>query len=123
MIEITNEQGLKDLFEQKHAVLFFHAPWSQYAVISKQMIEFVETYAKMGQSDVTFFFIEPDEANAPLAGPLVATGVPRAVAFVGNGSLSFFRSGRHIHTMRSVIGEGTWAVQNHIKEIFYKHAA
>lgn len=122
MIEITNEQGLKEFFEQKHAILLFHAPWSQYAVISKQMVEFVETYAKMRQSDVAFFFGQFEEALAPLADPIVAAGVPPAIAFVGNGSLSFFRSGQHICTMRSVIGEGTWAVQKHIKEIFPNHA-
>jgi hypothetical protein len=128
MIEISDEQGLKNLFEQKYAILFFHAAWSQYAVIGKQMIEFVETYAKMGnsdmvpakmrQSDLAFFFIQPDEAPAQLSHSLVAAGVPRAAASVGNGSLSFFRNGQHVYTMRSVVSEGTSAVYKHIHEIF-----
>ena len=121
MTEITSEQGLKEFFGQKHAILFFHAPWSQYAVISKQMIEFVESYAKTGQRDLLFYFGEFEEARLPLAEALVASGVPATVAFTGSGSLSFFRRGQHIHTMTSVIGDGTFAVWRHIDEIF-KHA-
>ena len=121
MTEITNERDLKDFLAQKHAVLFFHAPWSQYAVISKQMIEFVEKYAKLEQRDVSFFFFgDFEEERIPLAEALVAAGVPRTIAFVGNGSLSFFRLGQHLLTMRSVIGEGTWAVGKHMEEFFGK---
>src|SRR5436190_23949730 len=102
MTEITNEQGLKEFFGQKHAILFFHAPWSQYAVISKQMIEFVESYAKTGQRDVSFFFGEFEGARVPLAEALIAAGVPATVAFTGSGSLSFFRRSQHVRTMTSV---------------------
>src|ERR1043165_2358909 len=101
MTEITNEKGLKDFLGQKHAIVFFHAPWSQYSLISKQMIEFVESYAK-GQRDVSFFFGEFEGERVPLAEALIAAGVPATVAFTGNGSLSFFRRGQHIHTMSSV---------------------
>src|SRR5947207_1511741 len=98
MIEITNESDLKEFFAQNSAILFFHASWSQYAVISKQMIEFVERYAKMGQRNVPFFF---GEFEGPLANALVAAA-PSTVAFVGNRSLSFFRLGQHLLTMDSV---------------------
>ena len=117
MTEITNEKGLKDFLGQTHAILFFHAPWSQYAVISKQMIEFMESYAKMTQRDVSFFFGEFESERVPVAEALVAVGVPATVAFTGNGSLSFFRRGQHIRTMSSVIGEGTFAVWRHIDEL------
>jgi hypothetical protein len=85
MTEITNERDLKEFFGQKHAILFFHAAWSQNAVISKQMIEFVESYAKMGQRDVSFFFGEFEGERLPLAEILVAAGVPATVAFTGDG--------------------------------------
>ena len=123
MTEITNERSLKEFFRQEHALLFFHARWSQYAVISKQMIEFVESYAKMGQRDVSFFFGEFEGGRLPLAEALVAAGVPATVAFTGNGSLSFFQRGQHIRTMKSVIGEGTFAIWRHIDEVFNQHAA
>ena len=123
MTEITNERGLKEFFGQKHGMLFFHASWSQYSVISKQMIEFVESYAKMGQRDVSFFFGEFEGDRLPLAEALVAAGVPPTVAFTGDGSLSFFQRGQHIRTMKSVIGEGTFAIWRHIDEVFDKHAA
>jgi len=52
---------------------------------------------------------------------LIAAGVPKTVAFVGNGSLSFFRLGQHLLTMRSVVGEGIYAVGRHMEELFGKH--
>ena len=103
MTEITNERGLQEFLRQKHAVLFFHAPWCQYAVISKQMIELVESYAKMGHRDVSFFFGEFEGERLALAEALVAAGVPATIAFTGGGSLSFFRHGKHERTMKSVI--------------------
>lgn len=118
MTEITNERDLKGFLRQKYAVPFFHASWSQYAVISKEMLEFVETYASMQQRNVRFFFGEFEGERLPLAEAVVATGVPGTVAFAGNGSLSFFRAGQHLHTMRSVIGEGTWAVWRNLDELF-----
>ena len=120
MTEIKNEQDLKDFFAQKQAVLFFHAPWSQYAVISKQMMEHVERYAKMAQRDISFFFGDFEEERTPLAEALVAAGVPKTIAFVGSGSLSFFQRGQHLLTMSSVIGEGTGAVGRHMDELFGK---
>lgn len=122
MTEITNEKGLKDFLGQQHAILFFHAPWSQYAVISRQMVEFVERYANMGQRDVSFFVGEFEGERVPLGETLVAAGVPATVAFIGNGSLSFFRRGQHNHRMSSVIGEGTFAVWRHIDELLNKPA-
>ena len=123
MVEIRDEKDLRTFLEQEHAALFFHAPWSQYAVISKQIMEFVESYSKMGKKEVQFFFGEFEGERVPLAEAIVAAGVPAAVAFTGNGSLSFFRRGQHIHTMSSVIGEGTFAVWRHIDELLDKHAA
>lgn len=123
MTEIKNERALTEFFKEKHALLFFHAPWSQYSVISKQMIEFVESYAKKGKRDASFFFGEFEGERVLLAEAVVAAGVPATVAFTGNGSLSFFQHGQHIRTMQSVIGEGTLAVWRHIHEIFGKHAA
>jgi len=123
MVEIREEKDLRTFLKQEHAALFFHAPWSQYAVISKQIMEFVESYAKMGKKEVQFFFGEFEGERVPLAEAIVAAGVPAAVAFTGNGSLSFFRRGQHIHTMSSVIGEGTFAVWRHIDELLDKHAA
>jgi hypothetical protein len=117
MIEIKDEHGLRQLFTLDHAILFYHASWSRYATISKQMIEFVESYAKMGSLNVSFFFGEFEGERVPLAEALVAVGVPAAVAFAGNGSLSFFRRGQHVHTMRSVIGEGTHTVWSRIHEL------
>jgi hypothetical protein len=87
------------------------------------MIEFVEHHAEMGQRDVSFFLGEFEGERVPLAEAVVAAGVPGSVAFTGNGSLSFFRLGQHILTMRSVIGDGTGAVWKNIDEIFGKRAA
>jgi len=123
MTEITSEKGLRDFLGQWHAILFFHASWSQYAVISKQMIEFVESYAKMGQPDVSFFFGEFEGERVPLGEALIAAGVPATVAFTGNGSVSFFRCGSHVHTMQSVVGEGTWTVWKRIDELLQTQAA
>jgi hypothetical protein len=58
MIEIRDEKRLVEMLSQKHALLFFHAPWSQYAVLSKLMTEFVEEYAKSDCPEVKFFFGE-----------------------------------------------------------------
>lgn len=121
MIEITTEQDLKQFFRQTHAILFFHASWSQYAVISRQMVEFVERYAT-GKRDVSFFFGEFEGKRLPLAETLVAAGVPGDIAFSGNGSLSFFQHGKHLRTMHSVIGEGNWTVWRNIDELFGKKA-
>ena len=66
MIEITNERELKDFLTQKHAVLFFHASWSQYAVISNEMMEFVERYASMQQRNVSFFSVSLRMSVSPL---------------------------------------------------------
>ena len=118
MKEIKTEQDLSEFLKKKRAILFFHAPWSGYAMISKTMIEFVETYAKTGHEDVSFHFGVFEDERIPLADTLVATGVPATTVFTGNGSLSFFRSGQHIHTLPSVIGNGTFAVWRHIDEIF-----
>jgi hypothetical protein len=118
MTEIKNERDLKDFLRRKHAVLFFHASWSLYAMISKEIMEFVENHAIMQQRNVSFFFGEFEDDRLPLAEAIVARGVPGTVAFAGNGSLSFFRLGQHMLTMRSVIGEGTWAVWRHMDELF-----
>lgn len=123
MTEITNAGELKEFFRQERAAVFFHAPWSRYAVISKQIIEFVESYAKTGERDVSFFFGEFEGERTPFAEALVAAGVPATVAFTGDGSLSFFRRGQHIRTMKSVVGEGTFAVWRHIDELLNHHAA
>jgi hypothetical protein len=58
MTEIKNERDLKDFLRRKHAVLFFHASWSLYAMISKEIMEFVENHAIMQQRNVSFFFGE-----------------------------------------------------------------
>jgi hypothetical protein len=119
MIEITNERELREFFSQKCAVLFFDAPWSRYALISKAMMEFVEDYAKMGKRNVAFYYLgELKPERMPLAEALVTAGVGSAIAFVGNGSLSFFKNGQHMLTMSSVIGEGTGAVWRHIDDLF-----
>lgn len=123
MIEIHDESDLRLLLKQEHAALFFHAPWSRYAILSKQMVEFVESYAKMGRKDVHFFFGEFEGELVHLAEAVVAAGVPARVAFTGNGSLSFFRRGQHIHTLSSVVGEGTFAVWKHIDELLGKPVA
>ena len=117
MIEITSDQHLNEFFRQEHAIMFFHAPWSQYAVISKQMMEFMERYADMSKQDVRFFYGQFENESIPLGEALVAAGVPPIVAFTGNGSLSIFRRGQHIHTLSSVIGEGMYAVWKHIDEL------
>jgi hypothetical protein len=114
MIEIASDQDLNEFFRQEHAMLFFDAPWSKYAVIGKQMVEFVESYANAGKQNLRFYYGQFEGERIPLAEGLVVAGVPKAVAFVGKGSLSFFRSGKHIHTMASVIGEGTFAVWQQI---------
>ena len=114
MIEIVSDQDLNEFFQEEHAILFFHATWSKYAVISKQMVEFVESYANAGEQHLRFFYGQFEGDRIPLAEILVAAGIPGAIAFVGDGSLSFFRRGEHIHTMRSVIGEGKFAVWRHI---------
>jgi hypothetical protein len=103
------------------AVLFFDASWSQYAVISKAMVEFVELYAKMGKRNVAFYYLgEFEPERMPLADALVAAGVRGAIAFVVNGSLSFFKNGKRMLTMSSVIGEGTGAVWRHLDDLFGK---
>jgi hypothetical protein len=117
MIEIRSREDLERFFEHERAVLFFAATWSGYAEISRQMIEFVEGYAKAGGIDVPFFVGQFEDDLLPLGEELVAAGVPPWV-FVGNGSLSFFLAGKHIRTMRSIIGEGTGAVWAHIEEVF-----
>jgi hypothetical protein len=117
MTEITNEKGLNDFLGEKHAILFFHASWSRYSVISRQMVEFVEGYAKVSQRNLPFFFGEFEGARVPLADALVAAGVRASVVFAGNGSLSFFRGGQHVHTISSVIGQGTFEVWRRIDEL------
>ena len=117
MIEIADDRGLEEFFKQERAVLFFHAKWSQYAVISKQMVELVEFYAP-GKIDAVFYFGEFEEERLPLAEALVAAGVPKELAFTGNGSLSFFQHGKHVCTMTSVIGEGAWEVWRNLEESF-----
>jgi len=117
MIEIADGQGLEEFFKQRRAVLFFHAKWSQYAVISKRMVELVESYAT-GKTDAVFFFGHFEEERLPLAEALVAAGVPKDIAFTGGGSLSFFQHGKHLCTMKSVIGEGTWEVWRNLEASF-----
>lgn len=122
MVEIRDEKDLRRFLKQEHAALFFHAPWSQYAVISKQMMEFVESYAKMGENDIQLFFGEFEGDRVSLAEAIVAVGVPSS-AFAGNGSVSFFHRGSHVHTMRSVVGEGTWTVWKKIDELLQTQTA
>ena len=117
MIEIANDRDLREFLRRRQAALFFHATWSQYAVISKLMIEFVESKSIMGKRDIGFFWGEFEGDRVPLAKTVVALGVPDE-AFLGNGSLSFFRQGEHVQTMRSVIGEGAWAVWKNIDTWF-----
>jgi len=76
--------------------------------------------AKMRKKDVSFFFGEFEGGRLPLADALIAAGVPKEIAFTGDGSLSFFQRGKHLCKMRSVIGEGTWAVWRQINKSFEK---
>lgn len=116
MILIDNDQALAGFFREEAAVLFYDAAWSQYSVISKQMIKFVEQYAQMSEPSVRFFICCFEGDLVPLAKRVVSAGVPDHV-FSGNGAASFFRCGNHLHTMRSVIGEGTYAVWDHLKQL------
>ena len=77
----------------------------------------------MGKKDVQFFFGEFEGERVSLGEAIVAAGVPAPATFTGNGSLSFFRRGQHIHTMSSVIGEGMFAVWRYIDELLDKHPA
>ena len=116
MIKIESDQDLDEFFRQEHAILFFDAPWSKYAVISRQMVEFVETRPNAERQQLRFFHGHFEGDRIPLAERLIAAGVPEAIAFVGSGSLSFFRSCDHVHTIASVIGEGAFAVWRHIEQ-------
>jgi iron complex outermembrane receptor protein len=72
---------------------------------------------------------DPDQASAAARGgdygKVVRTGRVAAKATWAIGAtgsftagLSFFEKGRHISTLDSVIGEGTWAVWKHIESAF-----
>jgi hypothetical protein len=81
------------------------------------MVRFVERYAEIGELHIHFYLGVFEDERALLANHVVALGVPENV-FLGHGSLSFFEKGRHISTLDSVIGEGTWAVWKHIESAF-----
>lgn len=118
MIAITNERELQDFFARENAVLFFHAEWSQYAVISKQILAFVERCSELEQRRVSFFFGEFEGALLPLAQKLATAGVSTSALGSGAGSLSFFRRGQHVRTLGSVVGNGTYEVRKAMDEIF-----
>lgn len=89
-----------------------------YAVISKQMIAFVEQQALQAKLDVSFYYGQFEEERVSLVDALVAAGVSGDVVSRGSGSLSFFRRGKHMTTMVSVVGEGTWAVWREFQKAF-----
>lgn len=123
MIAITNERELQDFFTREKALLFFHAQWSDYAVLSKQILAFVERYSELEQRKVPFFFGEFEGALLPLAQSLATAGVSNSALGSGAGSLSFFRHGQHVRTIRSVVGDGLYEVWKTMDEIFGRPSA
>jgi hypothetical protein len=118
MVEVRNERDLNELFQEAWALLFSHADWSQYAVISKSMLELIER-----DLGVPLFCGQFENERLPLAHILVAAGVPGNIAFAGAGSVSLFQGGKHVWTITSVVGEGTWNVQRKVRESLENTAA
>ncbi|MEM6755526.1 MAG: hypothetical protein AAF586_00025 [Planctomycetota bacterium] len=116
MIAIKTHGHLDDLFAETAAVLFFEADWSQYALISRQMMSHVESYARMGKVPIAFYSGAFDGEDASMANRLREGGI-QIHAFNGGGSVAFYRKGELTHFMLSVISEGTDAVWREIDRI------
>jgi hypothetical protein len=54
MKEITTREDLA-LLDTKRSIVFFDTQWSGYSKISRQMVEFVESYATAGKLGVATF--------------------------------------------------------------------
>lgn len=117
MIEISNKEGLKEFLERKHALLFLFAPWSRYSRISKELVENIETHFQASQQDIHFYFGVFEEDLVYLAAEVCSLGVPD-VSFTGAGAIAFFKKGKYLGHVRSVVGEGTDLVYKKISEFY-----
>ncbi len=118
MKEIKSEIDIECILKAEAAIVFFHADWSEYAMISKQMMEHVERYCNLaGNEKVKFWFGQLEGDLLPLAEKLVSLDVP-SDNFRGSGGVSFFKAGIHLAAITSVIGEGTFKVNEIIDNLY-----
>ena len=85
MTAIKSESDLMEFFEQDRPAVLFR-DWSEYAVISKQMVHHVERYSKMPPQKISFYCFGEKKEIVPLVDTLRLRGVPY-YAFLGNDSL------------------------------------
>ncbi len=117
MIEITNKESLREFLRRKYGLLFLHSPWSRYCRESKELVENIETHFQASQQDVHFYFGVFEEDLVYLAAEVCALGVPD-ISFKGDGCLAFFKEGKYIGQIRSVIAEGDGLVFKKISEFY-----
>jgi hypothetical protein len=118
MKEIKTSEDVKAVLNHSKVILFFGADWSEYAVISKTMMEHVERYTKMRNSDIAFYIGYFEDDKVQLAQAMSDIGVPNQMVIAGSGSIVFLKSGQYLGHIGSVIGEGTFAVWREIEKYF-----
>ena len=117
MKAIGTETDLRDLLDAPMAILFLDANWSEYARISKLMVEHIEKYVHMKRSDIVFYCGQFEGGQLQLAQDVVDLGVS-SQSFSGNGSLAFFIKGRCVENLNSVMASGTEKVWSSIRVHF-----